>query len=407
MQVDVAIVGAGIGGAVLGLALGQRGWRVALIERDPSPPRLARPEILWGVTPAALQKLGVGDRIRDEASVELEGIDVGRIAGPLLSISRDDLAAAGVRAFSTNPSLSRSMLVDAAVETGRVEVHHGVEVDEILRDGSRVVGVSGKNKHQQFAMEARLTIGDDGASSVVRTGLGIPISLSMFPIDFITATISWPDQLPPAKVHIRLNPAAFREGMPGVGLFPWPGRDGVMMIPLKHARAEKLYAASEDSFWKSVQQLTPLAPILREQLQFPRDFKRVRRPFGHAAHYVGDGAAILGDAAHPMSPAGGQGANAAVWDALALAEVADAALRAGNVSLEKLFEYERIRHPSNERSVAISMNAAAVVRVSRYLPVSMLVTPLAGLANRFAWPRRAFLQSFATTFVSRFQTPET
>ena len=51
---DVVIVGAGIGGAVLALALGSRGWKVKLLEREIRPPRMVRPEILWGATPAAL-----------------------------------------------------------------------------------------------------------------------------------------------------------------------------------------------------------------------------------------------------------------------------------------------------------------------------------------------------------------
>ncbi|HEX6084276.1 MAG TPA: FAD-dependent oxidoreductase, partial [Thermoanaerobaculia bacterium] len=65
MRFDVVIVGAGIGGAVAALALGARGWRIAIVERESAPPRLARPEVLWGVTPRALDRYGVGDAIRD------------------------------------------------------------------------------------------------------------------------------------------------------------------------------------------------------------------------------------------------------------------------------------------------------------------------------------------------------
>jgi 2-polyprenyl-6-methoxyphenol hydroxylase-like FAD-dependent oxidoreductase len=61
---DVVIVGAGIGGAALALALGRSGRRVALVEREATPPRRVRPEILWGATLDALAKLRVADRIR-------------------------------------------------------------------------------------------------------------------------------------------------------------------------------------------------------------------------------------------------------------------------------------------------------------------------------------------------------
>lgn len=402
MDCDVAIVGAGIGGAVLGLALGRRGWRVVLVEREPAPPRLARPEILWGATLSALDTLGVGDEIRREACVVLEGIDVSRPSGRLLSIGRGDFAAAGTSGFSTDPSLTRSMLVDAALATDSVEVHRGVEVTGIHRDEGRASGVSGRKGTQAFALGARLIVGDDGTHSVVRTQLGIPLALTPFPIDFISASIRWPDSLPPARGQVRVNPPAFRAGLPAVLLLPWPRGEGVMLVPLVHERAERLFASGGDSFWSDLQQLTPIASVLREQLEFPRDFRRVRRPFGHAEHYVADGAAILGDAAHPMTPAGGQGANAAVWDALALAEVADAALRAGDPMHERLVEYERLRHPVNARSVAISRNAARLFRTARHLlPLSILLPPGARLVECLAWPKRKLVRNFASAFVTR------
>src|SRR5438445_2358340 len=72
---DVVVVGAGIGGAVLALALGRRGWKVKLLERKSQPPRMAWSEVLWGATPAALDNLGVGDLIRTTASVRLDGVE--------------------------------------------------------------------------------------------------------------------------------------------------------------------------------------------------------------------------------------------------------------------------------------------------------------------------------------------
>jgi 2-polyprenyl-6-methoxyphenol hydroxylase-like FAD-dependent oxidoreductase len=48
---------------------------------------------------------------------------------------------------------------------------------------------------------------------------------------------------------------------------------------------------------------------------------RVRRLWGHAKKYGIAGAMLMGDAAHPVSPAGGQGANMSVADATAMAEL--------------------------------------------------------------------------------------
>src|SRR5690349_13751594 len=180
MRVDVVIVGAGIGGAVLALDLGRRGWRVALVERESAPPKIARPEILWSPTTDALERYDVAGAIRERASVKLEALEIGG-EKPWLRITRHDFEAAGIDAFSTNPSLTRAILAEAAVATGNVEVHRGVAVEELLRENGRVAGIRSK----ELVIEARLVVGDDGGNSVVRTQLGIPIALTPFPIEFV------------------------------------------------------------------------------------------------------------------------------------------------------------------------------------------------------------------------------
>ena len=365
MRVDVVIVGAGIGGAVLALDLGRRGWRVALVERETVPPRIARPEILWSTTTDALERYGVADAIRERASVKMEAIEVGG-EKPWLRITRQDFDAAGIDAFSTNPSLTRAILAEAAVATGNVEVHRGVAVEELLRENGRVIGIRSK----ELVLETQLVVGDDGGNSIVRTQLGIPIALTPFPIEFVTAMIpEW--TLPPSRARVWIDGSGAR------AYIPWPGGEGILLIPLPADRP------------------TPEG----------QDYKRIARPFGHAPSYVADGAALIGDAVHPMTPAGGQGANASIWDALALADVADAALRAGDVSRERLLAYERLRRPNNERSVAISRIARRAFRTGRYLPLSLVAPFVVRTINVLGWPKRRIIRAFATTFVTRESRP--
>ena len=397
MRLDVVIVGAGIGGAVLALDLGRRGWRVALVERDGTPPRIARPEILWGATLRALEGYGVAEAIRHTASVQLEEIEIGG-EKPWLRITRDDLNAAGVAAFSTNPSMTRTIIADAALATGNVEIHRGVAVEDLLADNGRVTGVRGQRGDTTFALEARLVVGDDGGSSVVRTHLGIPITLDTFPIDFITAKIArWP--LAPCRVRGWIQPKGFRDGLPAAVFIPWPGNEGVLLMPLAADRAKHFFEQSPEVFWSALERVTQMAGSLREQLEFPGDFRRVARPFGHAGSYVANGAALIGDAAHPMTPVGGQGANASIWDALALADVADEALRTEDVSREPLLPYERIRRPVNDESVSFSRIARRILRAGRFLPPAIVLPLIARTMNALGWPQRKILGSFATTFV--------
>jgi 2-polyprenyl-6-methoxyphenol hydroxylase-like FAD-dependent oxidoreductase len=397
MHFDVVIVGAGIGGAVLALDLGRRGWRVALVEREGAPPRIARPEILWGATLRALEPYDVAEAVRHTASVQLEEIEIGS-EKPWLRITLDDLNAAGVVAYSTNPSITRTIIADAALATGNVEIHRGVAIQGLLDDNGCVTGVQGQRGDTTFALKARFVVGDDGGSSVVRTQLGIPITLNSFPIDFITATIArWP--LPQGRVRGWIHPKGFRDGLPAAVFIPWPGNEGVLLMPLEAVRAKRLFEQTPEAFWSALERVTPMAGSLRQQLEFPRDFRRVARPFGHAGSYVSNGAALIGDAAHPMTPAGGQGANASIWDALALAHVADYALRTEDVSRERLLPYEHMRRPVNDKSVSFSRNARRIFRVGRFFPLAIFLPLIARTMNGLGWPQRRILGSFATTFI--------
>lgn len=402
---DVVIVGAGIGGAVLALDLGSRGWHVALAERASGPLRIARPEILWGATPRALERFGIAEAIRHSASVPLEAVDIGG-RKPWLGITREDFAAAGVDAFSTNPAMTRTILASAAVATGNVEIHRGVAVEGLLHNDGRVTGVRARRGDATILLEASLVVGDDGANSVVRTHLGIPITVDVFPIEFVTAMITrWP--LPPNRVRVWINRKGIGDGLPVAAFFPWPENEGVLLVPLPPDRAKRFFEEPAEVFWSALGRATPMAGTMREQLEFPRDFSRVTRPFGHAGSYVANGAALIGDAAHPMTPAGGQGANASIWDALALADVADAALRVGDLSRERLLPYERLRRPANDQSVSFSRLARRLFRIGRFLPLTIVAPLVAKTVNTLGWPKRKIIGSFATTFMSGHRPTDT
>ena len=265
MRFDVVIVGAGIGGAVLALDLGGRGWRVVLLERESVPVVIARPEVLWGATPRALERYGIGDALRDSASVQLEAIEIGG-EKPWLRISRDDFAGAGVEAYSTNPAMTRAIVANAAVATGNVEIQRGVAVEGLLHDAGRVAGVRAKRGEAVLEIEAAVVVGDDGGGSVVRRSLGMPIELAPFPIEFVTATIRrWP--LEPHRARVWIQPDS---PVPAVGLIPWPAHEGVLLVPLAADRAEGVFEQPADGFWSALGRVTPMAEALREQLEFPR-----------------------------------------------------------------------------------------------------------------------------------------
>jgi 2-polyprenyl-6-methoxyphenol hydroxylase-like FAD-dependent oxidoreductase len=117
---------------------------------------------------------------------------------------------------------------------------------------------------------------------------------------------------------------------------------------------------------------------------------------------VADGAAIIGDAAHPVSPAGGQGANAAIWDALTLADVAHEALKADDVRRDRLARYETLRRPRNRDSVSITERVACVLRCGSFVPgLRWLVPTVLRIIDCMPALKSSVVSSFATTFITR------
>jgi 2-polyprenyl-6-methoxyphenol hydroxylase-like FAD-dependent oxidoreductase len=80
----------------------------------------------------------------------------------------------------------------------------------------------------------------------------------------------------------------------------------------------------------------------------------------------------MGDAAHPVTPAGGQGANSSVADALVIAE---AALERPD---QLLAEYQRRRRAPVQRSLSLSRGAARLFALPRpVIDLGLLLLPWA------------------------------
>lgn len=346
MTYDFLIVGGGIGGAVLANLLGRRGRRVVVLERDAAPIHRVRPELLWPATAALLRSI-----LPAECEADW-GLPIRRfraLAGDraLLDLDAEVCRRSGSQPLSTDPDSSRELLLRQAP----AEVRRGIEVVSLLKDGSRVVGVRCRDvaAGRDEELRARWTVGDDGGRSLVRQQCGIALRAQPFALKLCTFAFRWPATLPAATVNLWLNPRLRQTGILALGLIPLPRDEGIGLIPVRPWALDDRprFEASLRAFAESE---SAIATVLGER-PAAENLNLVYPHWGHAARYGIPGAVLVGDAAHPVTPAGGQGANMAVADALALAELA----RENDDDL--LERYERRRRPANERSVSISRRA--------------------------------------------------
>jgi 2-polyprenyl-6-methoxyphenol hydroxylase-like FAD-dependent oxidoreductase len=341
MKTDILIAGGGVGGAVLAALLVRGGRNVIVLERSTKPPPFLRPEILW---PAAVRTLcGLRERaFWEEGCIRpLRGISIHRAGEWQDAVTRDTLERAGVQPFLTQPNQLRETLLAVC----GADVRRGVEVTEVTHGGGRVTGARARDvkSGESFAIEAGLTVGDDGTHSAVRAACGIGIRLQPFPVDFFVRGIPTPASMQEGFVKLWLVPREDRSGLLAFGMMPLPGAETACLAVVRSEQADDT-AAIRRAFTELFPQPQD-APVALEALDFPHGFTRIRREWGHAESYGAPGAVLLGDALHPVTPAGGQGANMAIADAAALAPL----ILANEPDLVPA--YEDARRRANERGI--------------------------------------------------------
>jgi 2-polyprenyl-6-methoxyphenol hydroxylase-like FAD-dependent oxidoreductase len=165
MSDDVVIAGAGPAGSMTALQLARAGVAVRIVERCAFPRRKVCGEYLSGGAVAALDRLGVLERVRSRAS-PLRGVRL--VTGGLEPVS---LAFEHSALASAREDLD-AMLLDAALEAGAVVER--ARVEELLMENGRCAGVFVRTSEGTLEpRRATVVAGADGIGSVVARKLGL------------------------------------------------------------------------------------------------------------------------------------------------------------------------------------------------------------------------------------------
>jgi len=305
----IVIVGGGMAGLALARSLEARGIVPTVLERMPAGARVPGPIMMPYQGYDALADAGVYDAVR------ARGHDIApRPDGTPVAIA-----------------VSRQAVLDL-LEDG-VEVRHGEEVTDLLRDGDRVVGVRVRGLDGEREVPADLLVAADGTFSRVRELAGIEADVRPSP----GAGVSFRS---PVRIDVPFAMAYQSDGRQ-VGLLGWPeGSAGWWQID--RIGREAALAPGIEAFKRSFTRLLPAAgPALEgvtsmDQVIY-REVTEVRCPTWWVP-----GVVVIGEAAHAIDPEAGVGSGLGLGDALALALAMerntepDAACR----------DYERWRRPA-------------------------------------------------------------
>lgn len=302
-QTDVLIVGAGPAGMAAAIGLAQLGRRFILLDAATAGQTTSRAAVVHAATLAALRKLGVAEtliaqglkvphfRVRDRDAVLLHA-SFSELSAPdrfALMIPQDETEAILLsRLEALGAAVRRPWRVEA-VETGADSVRATCKVD-------------GETK----VIEASRIVAADGEKSIVRTAAGISFpghSYGSFMLADVRMT--WPIS--------REEVSLFFSG------------DGTLVVaPMSRDRyrvvAQYPNAPSSPSLDLVRQVLETRGPrtgVAVSEVLWGSRFQVHHR----LADRLSDGRTVLvGDAAHVHSPAGGQGMNLGLRDAIALSE---------------------------------------------------------------------------------------
>lgn len=322
-RTPVVIVGAGPAGAALALCFASRGIATTLIERQHDFEREFRGELIMPSGLAVLDALGV--------DVEKDGIQHSRPGEIDVFIEHRRLLRlyAGSAVFEGRPPLFVSQpallehLVALASRHPGFRLLRGASVRDLLHDGGRVAGVQVDRADGVQSLRAALVVGADGRASVVRHHGGFTARERGTPMDVVWTKLPLTGWSGAAHVYV--------EG--GHLLLVYPSPDGLLQLAwtiLKGTFGELKNRGVED--W--VREMANYAsPALAAHLRANAD--HVMRPFllravtDRVTGWARPGALVIGDAAHTMSPVGGQGVNVALRDAVVAANHLVPVLRAG------------------------------------------------------------------------------
>ena len=337
-QTGVCIVGGGPAGLLLGLLLAKRGARVIVLEGHETFDREFRGEVLQPSTARLLDELGLLEYTLDQPHLTLTSgrllVD-GRPAG---SFDFRRIAPEYPYAIWMPQPVFLEALVRKAAPLATFECWMGARVTELIVENGAVVGVQGRRHGgEAFEVRADVVVGADGRHSTIRRLGGFVTEYEHDDFDVIWFVIDPPsDWTRTIYFSVGTVPLLMLPKYPNhiqVGLLlekdVWRGwrQEGVAAVAQRIRQLDPLFG----DFTAGLRDFTPFFP-LPALIVLVRDWAR-------------EGALLIGDAAHTMSPAGAIGVNVALGTAAVAAQEIYPRLGHGPIPQSALARVQALREP--------------------------------------------------------------
>jgi 2-polyprenyl-6-methoxyphenol hydroxylase-like FAD-dependent oxidoreductase len=348
-----AIAGGGPAGMMLGFLLARAGVDVLVLEKHADFLRDFRGDTIHPSTLEVMYELGLLNeflkRPHQEVS-ELRGL-----------IGDDLVVLADLKHLPTHCKFVALMpqwdfldfLADHAKRYAGFALRVRADVDELLFDGEKVVGLRAKTPDGDLEVRADLVVGADGRHSSVRERAGLEVEDIGAPMDVLWMRLSkrlgdggqLMGRILPGRLFVMIDRGDYWQC---AYVIPKGGFDAV--------RAKGL-----EAFRQSLVEINPALAGRVQELASWDDIKLLTVVIDRLKRWYRDGLLCIGDAAHAMSPVGGIGINVAIQDAVAAGNILGPALRKGTVSDSILAEVQKRRQWPTRMTQALQVIVQTVI----------------------------------------------
>ncbi|RBO92698.1 FAD-dependent oxidoreductase [Nocardia puris] len=299
---EVLIVGAGPVGLAAALALVRRGHDVTIVDNQAEGANTSRAAVIHPHTLELLEPYGVTPALVARG-VHIPTFTIRDRDRVLVEVPFDNLPTAYPYTLMISQADTEAFLLARLEELGG-KVIRPATVTAVTQDATSVTATF-QDGHQ---VTARYLIGADGMHSTVREQAGIEFTGGTYADSFVLADVRLSGGVPADEVILYFSPAGL------VVLAALPDNMFRVVATVEDAPREPGAAFVQ----RLLDQRGPEAnPVVVEEVVWSSRFRVHHRV---AASFRAGRVLLAGDAAHVHSPAGGQGMNLGIEDAITLGD---------------------------------------------------------------------------------------
>lgn len=341
IETTVCIVGSGPGGALLGLKLAKAGINVVVLEKAMDFQREFRGESLSPDARQLLENEGLRGFIEGHGYLESKGMSVYENDAHMATLDFSGFEYKNKYVIEFPQPALLAGIVEEAKKYGNFTIMMGASYRKLLTDNGKIVGLTAVDSEKNdMVINSKLVVAADGRYSKIRKEVGFEADIKHVERDILWLKLTRP-KLWPHEVTIKIKQNRHLIILP---TYPDTVRVGINIPKGGYKEFRNKGISHLQDFVGDLEPL--LAEYVKEEITDWNNVALLDMFTTRVPEWSIDGLALMGDAAHTITPMMGQGIKHALFDANKLSETVQNCLRDNPddiIERKYLLDYENER----------------------------------------------------------------